>query len=132
MLNNDEEYSDSEFLLDENESDIVSNDIYNVTIKSNIYKLNREIKNKKVYIEFNYNLFIYDENNVKIKDISYYDIINWAYGCEILHINYREDYKSKDEHKLIFKCENLKNIIKSLKKNINYLVEIKKQSEEKD
>ena len=131
MLNNDEN-SDSELLLDDNESDIVINDRYDVIIKTNIHKLSKDIKDKKVYIEFNYNLFIYDENNIKIKDISYYNIIGWAYGAEILHIKYTDDYKSKDEHKLVFKCKNLKNIIKSLKKNINYLLEIKKQSEKLD
>ena len=101
---------------------ICANDKYEVKIRSDIFNV-KEFKNKFVLIEFNYNLFIYDKNNIKIKDISYYDITSWEYGNKMFNITYIEKNDSNKKYKICFNCDNIKNIVNSIRKNVNHLLE---------
>jgi hypothetical protein len=108
---------------DDNISLIKNNNIYdkyNLIINEDTNNSNNN--NKKFILEFNDLLYIYNNNNKLIYEISYYKIQSWEYN----NIKWGFKYLTYDneEYKLSFKTNDAQNIIHSLKKKINELIDM--------
>ena len=102
-------------IIDEEECDY-----YNVQIIKDIQNKKNNFLNIK--LEFSDHLCIYElEKEELIYEISYYNILSWLYGKKQFGINY-QDYK-KNKYQLIFQVENSFNIVNSIKKKVNELLE---------
>jgi len=102
-------------IIEEEESDY-----YNVQIIKDIQNEKNNFLNIK--LEFSDHLCIYGkEEEELIYEISYYNILSWLYGKNQFGINY-QDYK-KNKYQLIFQVEDSFNIVDSIKKKVNELLE---------
>tara|TARA_Y100001978_G_C23564203_1_gene370819 strand:+ start:487 stop:852 length:366 start_codon:yes stop_codon:yes gene_type:complete len=100
-----------------------------------IVQIIKDNKNPKynfldIKLEFGDNLCIYRLDNEKlIYDISYYNIISWLSGKKQFGINYK--MYNGDLKQIIFKVDNSNDLIKSIKNNVNHLLEYEGKSDRK-
>ena len=68
-------------------------------------------------------------NNKLLYEFSYYNILSWLHGKNVFGLNYKA--YGEDKNKIMFSVDNSLDLVDSIKDNVNELLDIVNNTEDK-